>query len=426
MALPPPSPTPVRFRVLGRQVDQVWAFYLVLLVVLALIYYTVVTNAGSRLGSVGIATFTLLMLVHTALHLNAQRFEPGMWRGVTYMAAQLLLASVMAAMAREYIVGGLFFPLAAQGFAMSHDARTGLLAGLAGILCWSASNYLVGGIEMMVAMIPVGVGMFAFVIIYVAIFMGQERERGRIEGLLRELEVAHRDLGVAHGQLQQYAARIEELTISQERQRMARELHDTLAQGLAGLIMQLEAVDGLLAKGNVPRAQTVTQQTLARARTTLAEARRSIQALRAAPLERGSLAEAIQREVDDFTRASGVPCTFSVAGSTDAAPLPQTVAQQLLRIVQEGLANVERHARAQHAKVELEQSAEQVTLAIVDDGVGFVPQERVGEAGHFGLVGLQERVRLAGGRVAIESAPGRGTALRVELPLAVPETEATA
>jgi len=246
----------------------------------------------------------------------------------------------------------------------------------------------------------------AFVVVYVVLFIRQNQARERAQGLLEELETAHR-------QLQAYADRVEELTISQERQRMAQELHDTLAQGLAGLILQLDAADSHLEDGNVSKAQETVQRAMGRARTTLREARRAIQALRPAALEQNSLVDVLGHEVDGFAKATGIQATFQV--SAGALDVPSGAAQDILRIVQEGLTNIARHAGASHVNVRLDVREDCLRIEIQDDGAGFDPDQAVGQEGSYGLRGMKERARHVGGELVVHSAPGKGTTVVLEM-----------
>ena len=248
--------------------------------------------------------------------------------------------------------------------------------------------------------------MLAFVVVFVALFTQQTQARERAQELLHELETAHR-------QLQVYADHVEELTISQERQRMAQELHDTLAQGLAGLILQLEAADSHLEDGNAPKAQETVQRAMERARMTLREARRAIQALRPAALEQNSLVDALGREVDEFAATTGMRAAFQIdSGSPD---VPPGAAQDILRIVQESLTNVARHGGAEHVVVRLEARDDRLRVAVEDDGCGFDPDQVAEQPGSFGLRGLKERAAHLGGELEVRSAPGRGTTVTLEM-----------
>jgi NarL family two-component system sensor histidine kinase YdfH len=244
------------------------------------------------------------------------------------------------------------------------------------------------------------------VFIYVTLLVRQVEAHERTQKLLHELEIAHQ-------QLQAYADQVEELTLSQERERMARELHDTLAQGVAGLILQLEAADGHLEHGNSARAHAVVQQAMQRARTTLDEARRAIQALRPAALEEGDLVDALKREADQFTTTTGTPATLDIDGGLPE--LTVDIAQNVLRIVQESLTNVARHADASHVLVRLTERDGFLQVMIQDDGVGFDPVEAQGQPDKFGLAGMEERAQRIGGVLMVESAAGKGATVTLQV-----------
>jgi NarL family two-component system sensor histidine kinase YdfH len=242
-----------------------------------------------------------------------------------------------------------------------------------------------------------------FVCLYVYLYVRQAEARERAQELLKDLEVANR-------QLSEYAAQVEDLTLATERQRMARELHDTLSQGLAGLILQLEAVNAHLEDQRVERARVILQQSMAKARGTLSEARRAIDHLRA-PVEQ-DLAERVRQECAHFTASTGIPCESQVNIHTD---LPEPIEDSAGKVIAEALANIARHARAGRASVRIEANGKVLAIEIYDDGVGFDPA--LVEAGHYGLVGMRERIRLAGGHLDILSRPGEGTRVMAEFPL---------
>ncbi|MCA9930154.1 MAG: sensor histidine kinase, partial [Anaerolineales bacterium] len=200
--------------------------------------------------------------------------------------------------------------------------------------------------------------------------------------------------------------------------RMARELHDTLAQGVAGLVLQLETANNHLENGRTPRAQTIIQQSMRRARTTLADARAAIDDLR---LEDRSLPDAIQHHADRFTQATGIPChlTLDIATATSARSVqavPETIADHAKRIVSESLTNITRHAQANNVWLTVRQENRQLLITVQDDGVGFDVETAV-RAGHYGLLGMRERARLVNGTFVINSDPEKGTHLSLTLPL---------
>jgi signal transduction histidine kinase len=196
-----------------------------------------------------------------------------------------------------------------------------------------------------------------------------------------------------------------------ERNRLARELHDTIAQGLTAVAMQIEAAQrGLDRDGERARARLTRAHELARA--TLDDVRRSVWTL-AEPLVDGAalgvtLAELVQR----FGERTGVAAAYRSSGPPP--PLDAAAASQIVRMVQEALQNVEKHANAAYVTVELHTDNNSIQITVLDDGVGFDPARA--HNGGFGLTGLRERARLAGATLTIESAPGGGTRMMIDMP----------
>jgi two-component system NarL family sensor kinase len=209
-------------------------------------------------------------------------------------------------------------------------------------------------------------------------------------------------------------ARSSELGALEERNRLAREIHDTLAQGLAGITLQLETAEALLESGVPAEAvRASVEQALSSARQNLEDARRSVLDLRAAPLEGRSLPEALTRLVSDFNQRGDLQVEHRLEGANQ--PLPSRVEAGLYRVAQEALENVAQHAGARHAALHLSITPEQVVLEITDDGKGFEPGQI--PPGRFGLTGINERVRLLGGSLELKSSPGAGTVVRATVPL---------
>ena len=210
-------------------------------------------------------------------------------------------------------------------------------------------------------------------------------------------------------------ARQAEFGATVERNRLAREIHDTLAQGLAAITLQLETADALLETGAGPeRTQQAVNQALNLARANLDEARRSVLDLRAAPLEGRTLAQALSALAEESSGKGAVPVRFHATGVTDR-PLPSRLEAGLYRIAQEAVTNAVRHAAARTIRLKLLAQPGQVRLTIIDDGRGFdpnaIPTDR------YGLVGINERVRLLGGSLTLQSSPGQGTRVEVRVPL---------
>jgi two-component system, NarL family, sensor kinase len=206
---------------------------------------------------------------------------------------------------------------------------------------------------------------------------------------------------------------------AEERNRLAREIHDTLAQGLAALTMQLEVADALAAAPRVDDARlgVAVRQALALARSTLEEARRSVLDLREAPLEGRTLRQALEELAQDAERrAHGVRIEARVTDGADHE-LPPAVAGGVYRIAQQALANAVQHAAARRIVLRLTRNHDALRLRVEDDGAGFDPAQVPGD--RFGLVGMRERAHLLGGTLTVECAPDAGTTIEVQVPVDV-------
>ena len=207
----------------------------------------------------------------------------------------------------------------------------------------------------------------------------------------------------------------------EERNRLAREIHDTVAQGLAAIALQLESADYLLeSDANREKAHRAIRKALALARANLEETRRSVRDLRAAPLEGKTLAEAIATLAAEQAGPAGAggvgpPPVIHVEVAGESRPLPVRIENAFYRMAQEALANVHRHARARQVFVRLETTPHIVKLSVEDDGQGFEAENSF--SGRYGLVGMNERANLLGGAFCVRSAPGEGTRIEVSIPL---------
>ena len=208
-------------------------------------------------------------------------------------------------------------------------------------------------------------------------------------------------------------ARSTRLGAVEERNRLAREIHDTLAQGLTATTLQLESADALLDAGDAEKAHEPLRRALSLTRSNLEEARRSVLDLRAAPLEGRPLSEALRALVDRWEAQTGISARYrSVNGSR---PLPPSVEAALYRICQEALTNVATHAEAGRVIVRLVATPEQVRLAVEDDGRGFETSKVPGD--RHGLVGMRERAEVLGGALEVHSEKGAGTRIEATVPL---------
>ncbi|WP_068928297.1 histidine kinase [Planobispora rosea] len=226
-------------------------------------------------------------------------------------------------------------------------------------------------------------------------------------------------LGEENAELQgRLLAAARQTGVTGERGRLAREIHDTVAQGLAGIVTQLEAAEEAANDAGAVRRRLAVARSLAR--ESLTEVRRSLDDMRPGPLAESKLPEALSSLVSGWSAANELPATLTVTGT--ARLLHPEVEVAVYRAVQEALANVARHAGAGKTGVTLSYMEDVVVADIRDDGVGFTPLAPAGTgggagtSGGFGLTAMRQRVVRLAGNVEVESAPGQGTAISVTIP----------
>ncbi len=209
-----------------------------------------------------------------------------------------------------------------------------------------------------------------------------------------------------------------ELAVLRERERLARDMHDTLGHNLAALAIQLEAVQRLYKVD--PQAASATMDELkALTRSSMDELRRTLAGLRSPGLGSHPLTQALCELCVDFGQRSGVEASCSVDEKADELPLP--LGEALWRVTQEALTNIERHANARKVALEVQVTRGEVNLTVKDDGTGFNPSAPVVK-GHYGIQGMRERIEGLGGKVSIFSQSGEGTHLEIRIPTLEKET----
>jgi signal transduction histidine kinase len=245
-------------------------------------------------------------------------------------------------------------------------------------------------------------------LLFVAAFSGVV---AREHAARTEVERLAAALGEANHQLREYAAQAEELATAKERNRLAREIHDTLGHYLTVINVQLEAAQALMDADRV-RSGAAVAKAQALAKDGLAEVRRSVAALRASPIASRPLTEALAVLAEEC-RTGGIVVDYQVQGAPRRLPLPAETA--LYRTAQEALTNVRKHARASRVDLRLDYAAAtDVRLMVQDNGVGA--EDPASTEGRFGLLGMRERIQLLGGEVRIVTAPGQGFSLEVHVP----------
>lgn len=234
--------------------------------------------------------------------------------------------------------------------------------------------------------------------------------------VVARLEAALEENAELHAQLLAHAR---EAGVYDERQRMAREIHDTLAQGLTGIVTQLEAVEQ--ARDRPQDWQRHLDNAARLARASLAEARRSVEGSRPESLEGARLPEALAEVAQQWSKLNNIPLEVTVVG--EVLPLHPEIEVALLRTAQEALANVAKHAQASRAGLTLSYMGDVVTLDVRDDGVGFEATGD-GRGSGFGLIAMRQRVSRVAGTLTVESEPGGGTAISARIPAIILQQEA--
>lgn len=228
-----------------------------------------------------------------------------------------------------------------------------------------------------------------------------------ISRIMQQLRQQRQALQEANLKLERYVATIEQLTVSRERNRMARELHDTLAHTLSGVAVQLEAVDSLWASDR-EQAHHILHRSLGATREGLTETRKAIQSLRATPLEDLGLMHALREYAESTARRAGFQLQLDLSDNIEG--LTPEVEQCFYRIGQEALENVARHANAHSVQVMIKKTNLGIQMEINDDGTGFDTQTSA-SGPHFGLRGMVERADVIHADLDISSQPDGGTCL---------------
>ena len=230
-----------------------------------------------------------------------------------------------------------------------------------------------------------------------------------INTLVRQLRAQQVSLQQANNQLVHYASTLEHLTISRERNRMARELHDTVAHTLSGLTVQLETVKAYW-DVDPGAAQAMLDKALEATRSGLQETRRALKSLRASPLDDLGLGLALRRLTESVASRANLSLDLKIP--EELPSLSPDVEQAIYRVAQEAVANVTYHANARNLQLSLDFNGRDIALLVRDDGMGF-EVEPADNSDHFGLPGMRERAQLVGGQLIIDSQPGHGTTVQL-------------
>jgi signal transduction histidine kinase len=359
-----------------------------------------------------LVAFTGLLAGLALVDATAPQRAAAIWRRLLWLAAELGLCFAVVRLQGTLVRPALVYLLPVSRALLLFGERRGLLLSLSvwlayglniGLYAWpdrlgEFPNYLA-------FLLP----LYVVAVVLTVAALRQAADRRNLQRLYDELQAAH-------GQLQAMHAQARELAVTQERNRLAREIHDSLAHYLTVINVQLEAAEKLSSDDRnradqaVRRARRLTLQCLQ-------DVRQSVAALRAAAFDELSLPRALRALAEEFSVGTAVVVDLDLALPDDVRLAPER-ALALYRAAQEGLTNVQRHARAGHVQLSLAQTNGMLALGIQDDGVGPVA-ELAGELAQdsgFGLLGLRERVELLGGHVRFGRGPAGGGRLEVTLP----------
>jgi signal transduction histidine kinase len=372
----------------------------------ALLGMTLVLSFFGHLGAVRQAVFVGTVVVLAAAYqfigLPATRSRRAL---PSYAYRLVLIASLMVLIGIYPQSVFLMFIASAQIWLLCEDIREGiglsllLVVGVGTAQLWSAGWGWSSFWEILPWMLVSLVVSLLFGI-WIEKVITQSQQRAE---LIEQLEAARDELAEAH----------HSAGVMAERERMAREIHDTLAQGMTSIVMLSQAAAVELQQGGQGAAARLAaiEDT---ARENLAEARALVAAFTPVALSEATLTEVLRRQAERFAAETGVDVQVSLDLPDDeVAALPQAQQVVLLRSAQEALANVRKHARATQVRITLGLSDDGVWIEIRDDGSGFTPGA---ESGGFGLNAMRGRVEESGGSVQVESAPGRGTRVQVLVP----------
>jgi signal transduction histidine kinase len=379
-----------------------WGVYYAVIFVasLAIVQAGPLTAAGRVIASAALAAIVLwyVFFGRRVMQLGSPNWGADANRGALYLTGLVLLFAVVQSQNSNawflaFAICPMCFHATTVRRGMVFVVVFNLIAG--GLLVWRDPR-LAG------ALTAVGIVIFAvaFSRVYTSWMMRVIEQSLERAALIEQLESTRAELASAH----------REAGILSERQRLAGEIHDTLAQGFTSIVTLIQAAEaGLDAEASGPRRHL--DLALSAARENLAEARTLVTVLSPAALGSGNLGDALRRVTETTGAETGLRTHAEVIGTVRSLPTRTEVV--LLRVGQEALANVRKHAAAQQVTVRLEYAEGLVRLAVADDGTGFDPQ-----AAHdgYGLRSMQDRVRQVGGTVRVTSAPGAGTEVCAEVP----------
>jgi NarL family two-component system sensor histidine kinase YdfH len=379
-------------------------FLFVILTICGIWGYSVYSYPGLRTPP-NILPFTGLIVLHILLHWFTPILIYRPRIRLIYMLGQSILVFCTTLLLKDVTaILVLYSILIVESVGVIRERWQRLAGGLFPLALMIVSIVHFSGWQSIISLLWPFLLIIGITLPYVISYGQHDAARQQAQSLLHELEATHQKLA-------DYALQVEELTRAKERERIARELHDTLSQGLAGIILQLEAAISHLEEDNADETYKILCHSVSDARQALSEARKTIATLRQSYTFPGDLRTQIQAEVNRFSNMSGIPYTLDISS---VRQLSETVHQHILRILTEALSNITHHAQAKNVIITVRCTVDHFILTIHDDGIGF-DTEAV-PSGHYGLLGMKERAQMMGAKLAIQSAPEQYTTIKLSIP----------
>lgn len=355
----------------------------------------------NKLSSHEIAGTTIVMLLQLFVYLFSDRFfRHKYWIYFVIQGVITFDYAVIVPKGYVTILLGLIPVLIIQSMSVYSEGIKVVITSVFfyGIFCGTIVT--INGVKELIHTIPILIIITIGMRAYSIILLQQVKLRIKTQKLLQELELAYE--------------KVEELTLVDERQRVARDLHDTLSQGLAGIIMQLEAVNANLNNNNTKRAHEIVQKSMEHARKTLSDARLVIDDLRHQSNNEFNFDKALEAEITTFRTLANITIKSNIR---IVSKIPLKISKHILYIVREGLNNVIKHSKSENAAVEVIENNGQLDIIIKDDGIGFDIKLLDHLFGHYGILGMGERVKAINGKMKIKSKRKEGTYINIIIPI---------
>lgn len=362
---------------------------------------TVFLQNESKISLRSIIWFTIAMAIHLLLHVFYKKlFKHRYWIYFVVQGMIIFNCAIIIPNGFEIIFLGLIPVLIFQSMIVYCNTIKIIITSIFFYSMFCGIILVFDGIEELIHYIPLFILITVAIRVYSVIFLRQVKLRIRTQKILQELELAYE--------------KVEELTLINERQRMARDLHDTLSQGLAGLIMQLEAINTNLNNNNIKRAQEIIQKSMGYARKTLSNSRLVIDDLRFQPKADMDFNKEIENEIAQFKAVSNA---YVIKNIKIESQIPLKIFEHILYILRESLNNIAKHSKAKKAIVYITEKNNQIVINISDDGIGFNVKRLDRQFGHYGILGMNERVKAIDGKLKIKSKRNAGTNLEIIIPI---------